>query len=58
LTAGIILAMAYMEKEEYPYNMIINNLCCIRITGKFGGVKNREREREREREITKILSLG
>jgi len=44
LTAGKILAMAYMEKE-YPYNMMINNLCCIRITGKFGGVKNRVRER-------------
>jgi hypothetical protein len=49
LTAGKILAMAYTEKEEYPDNMAINNLCCIRITGKLGGVKNRERERERER---------
>jgi hypothetical protein len=36
--------MEYMEKEKYPYNMMINNLCCIRITGKFGGVKNRERD--------------
>jgi hypothetical protein len=44
LTAGKILAMAYMEKE-HPFNMMTNNLCCNRITEKFGGGgKNRETE--------------
>ena len=37
MTAGKILATAYMEKEEYPYNMMTNNLCCIRISEKLGG---------------------
>jgi hypothetical protein len=32
-----------MEKEEYPYYMQTNNLCCIRITESLGG-KKRERE--------------
>jgi hypothetical protein len=29
LTAAKILAMAYIEKEEYLYNMMINNLSLL-----------------------------